>query len=577
MKSLKVKLVVIFTAIFGVIVLSICISGYTLGSGYMKEISSHHIDNKLSSDINALSTYSELIYGNLTISNGNLVDKNGVNIKGNYTVVDKISEDLQDVSTIFVKDGTDFIRVSTNVMDDKNIRAEGTKLDTNSEAYKTLTKDKRYSGTATIFNVAYETIYENILDSKGNVIGAYFIGIPTTASDAIITNGLTSLRNLFIFLSIGFLIFNEIITIFVARSLTKNLISIKDFFKKIENLDVSEDVPKELLKLKDEFGDITRGVNMVVKNLRSFMENASTLASNVTDYSKDLILNMDQVNSTAGEISNVVIQIAEGASKQARDTEVGAHKVSDLGDGMDHNKSNIDTLNSAINNVEKYKDEGMKMLSSLENQNIESTKAVDDIHDVILNTNNKATEIQQASIMIKDIAAQTNLLALNAAIEAARAGDEGKGFAVVAEEIRKLAEESNKFTEEIETTINELTSRTQKAVETMNQMSQIMLNQTKSVHGTSENFKGISDSVEQTLSIVTDLNKTSLVMENQKNSMIDIMEGLSAIAEENAASTEEVAASVEEQTASISEFNNAVSKMADLAEDLKTNINKFKY
>ena len=97
MKSLKGKLITIFTAIFGVIILSICISGYIKGSVYMKEISNHHIDNKLSSDINALSTYSELIYGNLTISNGNLVDKNGANIKGNYTAVDKISNDLEDL------------------------------------------------------------------------------------------------------------------------------------------------------------------------------------------------------------------------------------------------------------------------------------------------------------------------------------------------------------------------------------------------------------------------------------------------------------------------------------------------
>ena len=81
--------------------------------------------------------------------------------------------------------------------------------------------------------------------------------------------------------------------------------------------------------------------------------------------------------------------------------------------------------------------------------------------------------------MLKDIAAQTNMLALNASIEAARAGDAGKGFAVVANEIRGLAEQSGKFTNEILKIIQELSDKSKEAVISIEQAAEIVKSQMK--------------------------------------------------------------------------------------------------
>jgi methyl-accepting chemotaxis protein len=577
MKSLKQKFIIFFTIIFAVIICTLCFGSYYKSSTHMKTLSNNQVEERLSNNYNAFLSYVKLIHGKLKVTDGTLVDDTDGKIKGNNTVVDMVSNDFNDIATIYLKTGTDFTRVSTSIRDDSGKRAVDTKLDTSSEAYKKLSSGEEYLGETNVLGYNYKTEYKCITDVSGNIIGAYEIGISTSSVSKIVNDSLNNLKILFITLSIIFLIITVIAIVLISDKLTKNLKSIVNFSKNIQNLDVSKNVPNKIVNLKDEIGDIGRALNIVVENLRSFMSNANNLSSNVTNYSKDLISNIEQVNFTSNEISNVVVQIADSASKQAKNTEDGVTKVSTLSECIDNNNSNMSALNNIMKEVEAYKTEGMDMLSLLKDENIESNKAISTIHEMIIDTNNKAGEIKQASQMIKDISEQTNLLALNAAIEAARAGEDGKGFSVVAEEIRTLAEQSNKFTKEIEKTITNLIYKTENAVETMDKITEIINNENTCLNKTSEKFTGISESIEKSGSSLKNLNNTSILMKNQSDDINGIIQNLSSIAEENAASTEEVAASVEEQTASLSEFSNSVNEMAHLAENLKENINKFKY
>jgi len=415
----------------------------------------------------------------------------------------------------------------------------------------------------------------NLYAGYAPIEGSEWIFIITANQDEVLSS-IPELENSIMNVLLIVLAISIVIAYIIGSSITKPIILAVQHSKKIASLDLTEDVPGKFLKRKDEIGDLAQALQIIMDSLKDTIKEIINTSSQVLAASEEMSAASQQSAAAATEISQTIEEIAKGALDQAESTQEGSLNANELGRTIEEDQLYMKNLNIQSEKVTKVVQEGLVEIENLYKITEESNQATNEVKNVIVLTNDSSLKIGQASSVISSIAQQTNLLALNAAIEAARAGGAGKGFAVVAEEIKTLALQSSASTKEIDEIVNELQLNSQSAVKTMERVSVIADEQTKSVIRSKDKYQLIDASMKETGDTVNQLNIAGEQMDKMKDQILFSMESLSAIAEENSAATQEATASIEEQAASAEEISATSEGLADLAQNLQTLILKFK-
>jgi len=296
--------------------------------------------------------------------------------------------------------------------------------------------------------------------------------------------------------------------------------SVQDSLQKIKCISKSLDLTCEIkIAGKDEIAEIAQAIHVMITAFRTSIIKALDVSESTSQENDKLseVVKILAINSekSAGGIKNIDFLVSEIATKLDTVEESSISVTEDLG-------STFDVLNDFINKLDA-------VTQSIEDGSIHQQDLVEKVSSLT----EQAKNIKDVLSIISDIADQTNLLALNAAIEAARAGEHGRGFAVVADEVRKLAERTQKSLSEISANVNLITQNVVEIAEgtdnTSTNMHQIAESAQELIVSAEETKENIVLTQEQS----TDVMHQSTYIATKTKELITHMDEIIKVSDEN--------------------------------------------
>ncbi|MCC6175208.1 MAG: hypothetical protein IT305_07900 [Chloroflexi bacterium] len=354
----------------------------------------------------------------------------------------------------------------------------------------------------------------------------------------------------------------------------------------------------------DEVAETSQQLGAASGQTSAAVQQVTAAIQNVASGAQETSRSAQSSNEAVDQLAQVIDNVAQGAQDQARQIQIASETTSKMAARIDEVAGNAHTVATASQQTRTSAEYGAKAVR-------ETVAGMQEIKAVVSEAAGKVEELGKLGEKIgtvvetiDDIAEQTNLLALNAAIEAARAGEHGRGFAVVADEVRKLAERSQRETKAISDLIREVQAGTKDAVTAMavgsekveqgslkaDQAGASLGEILTAVEATVGQVNGIAVAAQEVAvgarTVVDTMSSISAVVEEssaateemaaQAGQMTSAIQSIAAVSEENSAATDEVSASAEEMSAQVEEMSAQAEELAAMAEQLKELVARFR-
>ena len=386
-----------------------------------------------------------------------------------HRIVDRATSYVGGNATLFAYDdaANQFFRRTTNVKKENGDRAVGTQLAADHPGQAILRRGEAYKGPAVLFGRRFYTAYQPVFDPAGKVVGIIYVGTAIAELDGMLWQAMDAMA-----IAAGIAVLLALVaTAFLVRRVTKPLKAVAETLTVLA--EGRTDVEVQYADRHDEIGVIARTIDIFKTNrierrqLEAERSNAEKSANErrkaelnqfVEDFRTKISGIIEQVMSSSGRFEEDAHQLsltahatAEMSGQSAGTSRQASEHVRSAANASNELSQSIVEISRRVQDSNNVAAEAVKQATATDERMAELSAAGDRIGDVVK--------------LITSIAEQTNLLALNATIEAARAGDAGRGFAVVAQEVKTLAGQTAKATDEISSHIVNMQRATGESVD----------------------------------------------------------------------------------------------------------------
>ncbi len=468
--------------------------------------------------------------------------------------------------TVFIGD----TRSMTSIKDSTGARIEGTQA-SDEVVSKCLEGEEEFtSDNVDINGERYAVDYQPLYDDSGAVVGMTFTGMKYATISAACNSTMMHIIIVVIIVGLGF----TVLCILFAMKVKKPFTQMNEQLRQFASGNIYGTI--NIRSTVTENKQMIRCLEVMQENFQKTIGTVKGEADNLSDGVVDVERLSTDSSDSAGQISQAVDDLANGAQSMAEDVQSLNMEVIEMGNKVEEINNKLEALVQNAKGMEEVNEEATRSMDGVLSSSDTTVQAVKNINDQIIVTNDSITKINEAIDLIINVASQTKLLSLNASIEAARAGEAGKGFAVVADSISELSEQSNESANTIRSIAEEILENSNESVELASRIQDIIDGEQEAVRNTQEKFEMLRESIEKSVEGIKAIGVTTEELNGIRQELTENVTDLSAISEENAASNEEVAASVASIVSSVDEIANKMKDMNNMSDGLEDSVAYFK-